>query len=205
MVLESFAIIMSFTISIPSLMYNDVYPEDPEVCDFNEVNVSKQIYLISLDFIIYFIPTSILLYAYGSIIKHQKSYIRPGNINEEGRKEEQLKKKKFTLVLIYITASYLLTTWPFFITRLVIAITGKSLRQLGEINIVYYLLGFASFSTTNTIAVVNPFLYLKFDHNIKQKSLIYLKKYIWGDNDPEIRRMLNRTSVVTVQTKEIPK
>lgn len=203
--LESFAIAVSVTVCIPSAMYNDVYPEDPRVCDFTDVTVSKKVYLICIDFIIYFLPTGILLYTYGSIITHQNSYIRPGNIIQHYRKDEQIKRKKFTQVLITITASYLLTTWPFFITGLVIAFTGKSLRKLGNENIVYFILGFASFSTTNAIAVVNPFLYLKFDNNIKKKSLVFIQKYIWSRKTTGILQMTNRVSVITLQTKANPK
>ena len=65
-------------------------------------------------------------------------------------------------------------SWPFFATCVGIAITRRSLRQIRQLGLVYYLLAFFSFSTTADISVVNPFIYYKFDNAIRSKAKMHL-------------------------------
>ncbi|RDD42309.1 hypothetical protein TrispH2_005903 [Trichoplax sp. H2] len=182
------ALILSIILSIPTIFYNDVYPDDTVVCDMVHINSSAIASLIANIIIIYFLPTIILLFMYGSIFKHQHNYVRPGNISVLTRINLHEKKKKFNQVLIATAGSYLLITWPYFATGIAMAITKKSLRQMGDENLVYYVLSFVSYSTTVGISVINPFLYLKFDYNIKKKSRYYLRKYIPRKTATEYRR-----------------
>ena len=65
-------------------------------------------------------------------------------------------------------------SWPFFATGVGIAITRRSLRQIRQLGLVYYLLAFFSFSTTAAIGIVNPFIYYKFDNAIRSKAKMHL-------------------------------
>ncbi|RDD39725.1 Neuropeptide Y receptor type 2 [Trichoplax sp. H2] len=184
----TFALILSIIFNIPTIFYVDVYPDETVVCDMIHINSFTIASLIVNIIIIYFIPTGILLFMYGTIFKHQYNYVRPGNISIHTRINLHMKKKKFNQVLIATAASYLLITWPYFATGIAIAITKKSLRQMGDENMVYYVLAFVSYSTTVGISVINPFLYLKFDYNIKKKSRYYLQKCITRKTATEYRR-----------------
>ncbi|RDD42310.1 Trace amine-associated receptor 1 [Trichoplax sp. H2] len=181
------AVLMSVTINIPVIFYVDVYPDDPGLCDFVSIDSFARAFLMTAIITMYIVPTIILLFTYGSIYWHQYNHVRPGNISERSQKDEQMKRKKFTKALITITASYLSITWPFFAIGVAIIITGKSLRDIKNENATYYILSFLSFSTTLFISVLNPFLYLKFDCNIKRKAWLYIQKYFLYKNTSKLR------------------
>ncbi|EDV18912.1 uncharacterized protein TRIADDRAFT_62627 [Trichoplax adhaerens] len=195
------SVIIAIGINLPAAWFNNVYPDDTELCDYANVNQQQSVYLISMAIVLYLIPSGILIFCYGSIVNHQIHYVRPGNITNANREDDQLRKKKFIKALIIITASFLLSTWPFFATGIGMAITGKSMRQIGKIHIILYILAFASFSSTVGIAVINPFLYLQFDQNVRKKSLKILRKLMHYKHN--LVQEINRDSVVTGHTNAV--
>lgn len=193
-------ILISLGICFPTVLFHDVYPDHPKLCDYPNMSDSKSIYLIFMGVILYLFPSGVLLFTYGSIVWHQLTYIRPGNANDYNQEEEHLRKKKFIQTLITITLSFLLSTWPFFATGIGMAATGKSMRQIGDINIVFYIFAFISFSSTVGIGVINPFLYLKFDQNINRKSKEMLRNLcIYSKSDVQ-KVTVSHASVVTSKT-----
>lgn len=163
------ACIVAVVFTIPSAIYNDVYRDDTSLCDYPDINLSKSIYLIAGAIILFITPCIIIIFSYGSIIRHQNSYYR-SEITICNNSDAHIRMRRINKFLLIITASYLLTTWPFFATGIGMAVTSKSLRQIQNENIVYYLFAFISFVTTTGIAILNPFLYLHFDYNIKKAS-----------------------------------
>ncbi|RDD36835.1 Somatostatin receptor type 4 [Trichoplax sp. H2] len=166
--------LLTFSITIPALFFVDVYHDDTKFCDFRNVTPLISFYFTMSTFNLYIIPAVTLATSYGNIIVYMRNYVRPGEDTNFNRAVEDQKRKKFIKALSLIASSYLLISWPFFATSLGMAITGSSLREIRRVGVVYYLLAFFSFSTTTAISIINPFLYLKFDHAIqlKAKSLI---------------------------------
>ena len=161
--------VLTLSITIPALFFPSVYPDDTKFCDFISVTPLVSFYFTMSTFNLYIIPAITLMISYGKIIFYMRSYVRPGQ-GVTAADEENEKKKKFIRMLTFIAGSYLLISWPFFATSLGMAITGKSLRQIRQFGVVYYLLAFFSFSTTTAISIINPFLYLNFDHAIRKKA-----------------------------------
>ncbi|RDD42313.1 Substance-K receptor [Trichoplax sp. H2] len=168
--------IISAAVCVPLLFYVNVYPDDPIFCDFPEVTLNKSIYLFVFTLILYFIPSTAIIITYWRIIMHQRQSIRPGYISDERRYRDETKKKKFIGVLTSIASSYLLTTWPFFVAILSMAIKQVSGRNLVKNNLMLFLLLFYSMTVTLSITIMSPFLYIKFDKNIRAESIRIFKR-----------------------------
>ena len=162
--------IISASISVPTLFFVNVYPDSTEFCDLPNMTMNKSIYLYIFTFVLYFVPTFIIVGTYWKIIQHQMSHVRPGNLTDERRQNDEVKRKQMIKVLVSITAYYILTTWPFFAGIIGLGITQKSGRDLVNENIAFYLLYFFSMKVTLGITILSPFLYLKFDKNILDES-----------------------------------
>ena len=171
--LFALASIIAFGFTMPILFFISTYPDDVKLCDLTTITPALSYYLIISAIALYVIPALTLVITYSKIIIYMRNYVRPGervtNLNDDNHK-----KKKFIKMLISITATYLLISWPFFATGVGIAITRRSLRQVRRLGLVYYLLAFFSFSTTADISVVNPFIYYKFDTAIRSKAKMHL-------------------------------
>ncbi|RDD45698.1 G-protein coupled receptor 15 [Trichoplax sp. H2] len=167
---------ISLVMAIPALLFIGTYSDDTKFCDFPTVTSSTALYFIMSSIVLYFMPVTFLVVAYCKIIFHMKNHIRPPGLSVQQAAERNLKKRKFIRSLMSITAAYVLTTWPFWATSIGMAITQKSMRQIRQLGLFWYLLAFASFTVTTSISVVNPFLYLKFDSNIRKKAAALLKR-----------------------------
>lgn len=163
---------ITLSISLPILIVANVYSNSSKFCDVPNITESTTTYLILQTIFLYILPALILLITYGKIVKFQSAYVQPGQRkNQVLQNGRHLMKKKFIRTLIIITLTYLLTAWPFFATCLGMAITAKSLLQIRTLGLEYYILAFFSFTSTIGISIINPFIYFKFDSNIKNKLI----------------------------------
>ncbi|RDD45987.1 Muscarinic acetylcholine receptor M2 [Trichoplax sp. H2] len=158
-------------------------PEDPTLCDVPEIDRYIAIPIIIIMFCImqYILPCSLIANIYWRIIYHQKHYVRPGQ-NSRQPQEQELKKKKFIKILITITLWYVLTTWPFFAGITGMAVTRQSVLAIRKRNLAEFLFLFYSLGTSIGITLINPFIYLKFDSNIRTKFFdVLLRKNKQGN------------------------
>ncbi|RDD39618.1 rhodopsin [Trichoplax sp. H2] len=165
---------ISIAVSSPFLIFIDTYPDEGKFCDFPTITAVNSLFFIILTLCYFVVPSTIFIVSYSKIIKYMKSYTPPGQLNFN--QDQSQKKKNFIKMLILITASHLLITWPYFATNIGMAINRYSLRQLRQNHFVYYLLAFFSYATTTAVSVANPFLFLKFDANIRAKSWEIIKR-----------------------------
>ena len=168
---------ISITANIPVFIYVGVYRDDPSFCDLPIITSKISVYLVIHAIILFVIPTIIIITAYARIAAFQKSYKRPGNVNENRRREEQMKNKKFVRALILISSSYIIISWPFSATLIGMAITHQPIKLIRRKSLTHFLLIFFSLALTTSISVLNPFIYLKFDSNIKARALLLLKRF----------------------------
>ncbi|RDD37258.1 Pyroglutamylated RFamide peptide receptor [Trichoplax sp. H2] len=168
--------ILSISINAPVIQYITVYRRDPVFCDLSEITISISVYLFAVVFLMYIIPTVMVAVIYWRIIKHQKNYVRPGETSNQKRHELQTKKRRFIQMLLSITFSYIVSTWPLFATFTGMAITQKSFLQVRDKNLIEFILAFFSMIATTSIAVINPTIYIQFDHNIRKRFLIALRR-----------------------------
>ncbi|RDD42324.1 5-hydroxytryptamine receptor 5B [Trichoplax sp. H2] len=188
---------IAMSVCAPILILMDTYPDQPKFCDFIKVNTATSIYFILSTVWLFIIPSSILAYTYWKIIDYLKNHVRPGKVTIEKKQEEEFKKSKQVKVLVYFTTSLLLLTWPYFATSLGIAFTQKSLRKLFHENCSYYFLAFLSYDITTGISVINPYLYLKFDTNIRNKSYDLIRKLLLKQNNRKIQVVAHNPNLQT--------
>ncbi|RDD41374.1 Proteinase-activated receptor 2 [Trichoplax sp. H2] len=168
--------LISLSITIPILSLVTVHHNDTMLCDTKQLNLMTKIFLLTLAVILYIIPSLAISFTYGKIIAFQRSYKRPGEILNYRSEQEGAKKKRFIRMLISITASYILLSWPFFAAIIGIAITSQSIMMIRRKSIVYFLLLLFSITATTSISILNPLIYLKFDVNIRKRSWVMLTK-----------------------------
>lgn len=163
---------LSILYNQPLITYIGGAREDPTLCDVPEIDryAIIPILLIMFCFLQYILPCSWIGYIYWRIIQHQKHYVRPGAISTL-HQEQELKKKKFIKILVTITLWYVLATWPFFAGIAGMAITRKSVFAVRKNSLIEFLFLFYSLGTSICITLINPLIYLKFDHNIRKKFL----------------------------------
>ncbi|RDD39729.1 Somatostatin receptor type 5 [Trichoplax sp. H2] len=177
--------ILSSIVNFPLLLIVRSHKADNYMCEFAQMNTILSIYFIIFDIILYIIPSIIIVLIYWQIIKHQQSYLQPGQTLQQDS-EHLFKKKKFIRMLISITLCYILTTWPFFATVFGVAVTKASLLKLREQSTISFLLAFFSYPATTSITVLNPFIYFKFDCNIRNKALQLLRRVNISSNENSI-------------------
>lgn len=164
-------------IAMPALFLATVYLDNVQFCDIPSVTTSVAAYFITAAAVFYIFPAIVLLACYGRIIIFMRSHVQPGESFQEQLHQQKLQRKKCIKAFITIAAVSLLTTWPFWITSVSLAITQKSLRDISQNNNYLYALAFLSFASTSWISIVNPFLYLRFDGNIRQKLMAIIQKF----------------------------
>lgn len=166
---EIFIWILSISVCAPMLAVITSYSEENYIiCDFSSMTPSMTVYLVIFVLILYIVPSAFIGIFYWRIIKHQKNYIKPGQTMHKLR-EQQMKRRKLIRMLISIAFTYILITWPVFASIFGFAVTQTSLQQLRDKNLVLFFLAFFSVSLSASITVINPFIYIKFDDNIRSK------------------------------------
>lgn len=166
---------VSFCSSAPLLKFMGVHKIDPLLCEFIIITTPISVYIIIFVPIQFIIPSLTIGLIYWRIILHQKNYTQPGESIPNRTAQLNFRKRRFIKMLISISLSYILATWPFFATIFGFAITQKSVLQVRSENLMIFLFIFFSLSATTSITILNPFLYLKFDVNIRKRSLLVLK------------------------------
>lgn len=161
----------------PIFSYVSVHINDTLLCDIPNITFPVSIYLIAHAIILFLIPTIIILVVYGQIIAFQKSYRRPGEVIKQQRLDEQMKSKRFMKMLTWISTSYIFISWPFSATIVGMAVTRQSTLMIRESNIVHFLFSFFTVTITTSIVILNPFIYLKFDLNVRKRSLLWLQRF----------------------------
>ena len=160
--------LVSIAVGIPDFIHIEARQNKRIICDYSEITNNVSIYLIMYVIINYIIPSVIIIILYWRIIVHQRNYSRPGQPSVIDRRNVD-KKDKLVKSLIYISAFYILSTWPFFAWLIAIAITQQTLLDIAFQSEAYFWLSMFSISTTAVIAVINPFLCIKFDENIRRR------------------------------------
>ena len=146
--------------------------QDTTLCDIPDIDryISIPIIIIVFCILQYIVPCTVLGFIYWRIIYHRKNYVRPGqNLNSQHIQEA--KKKKINQILVTITLSYILTTWPYYAGIAGMAVTRQSVIAVRNKSPIVFMLLFCSLGTSIAITVVNPFIYLKFDANIRSKFI----------------------------------
>lgn len=151
---------------MPDNSYIEARMSHKAMCDYTAITPAVSTYLFIYVFIYFILPSAIITIFYWRIIVHQRNHIRPGRPSvHDGqilhRKDRSVKS------LILISASFVLTTWPTFALLFGIAITRNTYIDILFEDETYFWLSMFAISTTPLVAVINPFLYLKFDSNIR--------------------------------------
>ena len=189
--------LIAASINIPFVSYIGVHPEDTVLCDILNITTLVCFHLFLLVLVGYIIPSIIIAFFYWKIILHQKRYIRPGQVSNQQRLQQQAQKRKFIQMLATVAGSFILFTWPMFATVTGIAITRKSFIQLQRENVAIFLLSYFSLLATTSITVINPLLYIKFDRNIRQQFLKIIQFLdITGSNKTQ-----QSTTVISVSNR----
>ncbi|RDD38416.1 Melanin-concentrating hormone receptor 2 [Trichoplax sp. H2] len=167
---QAIGCIITFTVSGPCILFLGVYPDERNVCDIINMNISASIYLLFLTFFLFVMPLSIIVANYVRIIRYRVNYVRPGQ-TVKGNIDDKVRKYKFIRVLITITSIYVLSIWPFFANITGMALTLRSARDVRKLGTGFYLISIISFVSTFAVNVINPFIYFKYDNNINKKLL----------------------------------
>ncbi|RDD38419.1 G-protein coupled receptor 183 [Trichoplax sp. H2] len=167
---QAIGCIISFSVSGPSVLFFGVYPDKTKICGVPNMNISVSIYFLLVTLFLFIIPLLIIIINYALIIRSLVRHVRPGQLAESSN-DDRLKKRKFVRVLITITSIYILSTWPYFASITGMAITRRSIREIGKLGIEIYLMFVVSFFSTFAVNVISPFVYFNFDYNIKRKLL----------------------------------
>ncbi|RDD41350.1 C-X-C chemokine receptor type 6 [Trichoplax sp. H2] len=189
--------IISAANNAPIFYYIGVHHNDTILCDVPNITKPVAIYLICHAAFSYIIPTTAILIIYSLIISFQKSYHRPGDKNINEQQLEQIKKKRFINMLTWISISYVIISWPFFASTIGMAVTQRSAFVVRENNVVQFLLLFFSIITTTSIVILNPFIYLKFDVNVRSRSLALVRNLCPFQNLRGNRRFISVTPTGT--------
>ncbi|RDD38417.1 Neuropeptide SIFamide receptor [Trichoplax sp. H2] len=165
---QTIGCLIALGVSVPITAYSNIHINETQFCDIPNMDRNITTYLLCLVFILYILPLSIITINYIKIIRFQYTYVRPGESSYRRCDNVQLKKKKFIRMLITITSIYLCVTWPFFAVLAGMGISLRSLKQIREMGLGYYLIAYTAFVTTFAINILQPFIYFRFDYNIKR-------------------------------------
>ncbi|RDD43184.1 Apelin receptor [Trichoplax sp. H2] len=184
----------------PIFDYVAVHHSDNLLCDIPNITTSVSVYLIADATVLFIIPTILMIIIYSRIISFQKSYQRPGESIRKQLIAEQIKKKRFMKMLTWISVSYVMISWPYFATILGMAVTRQSTLMIRDSNIVYFLFSFFSVTITTSIVILNPFIYLKFDLSVRNRSLVLIRKFQPFHNSGRNHRLVPVTSTGPTNT-----
>ncbi|EDV21440.1 uncharacterized protein TRIADDRAFT_60078 [Trichoplax adhaerens] len=158
-----------FIVAVIGILGNSqigVRQEDTRLCDNLNVTNYNTIIMVTSTVIRFIIPSTIIIFFYWRIIVHQRHYVRPGQLTAN-QQDEELKKRKHIQALLSISAFNVLNTWPFSVIYLIQAIIQKSTYQIRKESPVFFFLSLLSLSLISNMTVLNPFIYLKFDKNVR--------------------------------------
>lgn len=169
-------VLISVLVNSPTLFLIRIHETETIMCEFAKITPLSSFYYVTFVVILYIIPSLLIGAFYWRIITYLKNYVPPGHVLQQQDAERQNKRHKIIKMLLSITLCYILLTWPYFVTLIGIAITKKTLLELRSLGTTYFLLAFFSFCITNSITILNPLIYFKFDKKIRERSLAMLKR-----------------------------
>ncbi|RDD36334.1 Somatostatin receptor type 4 [Trichoplax sp. H2] len=175
---ELFLHVASILTSSPILVYASAHPNSSTLCDISNIIHNLAIWEFMFTLIMYIIPVSIMITIYIKLAAIYRNHVRPGYTTPNRAETEIMQKKRFTKVLMSITFSTVLISWPHFACLIGTAVTRKTIYQISLESNILYALVYIAISITISIFVVNPFILLKFDHNVRQKLISLLQKYL---------------------------
>ncbi|RDD41872.1 rhodopsin [Trichoplax sp. H2] len=175
-VCELFICVASISSTSPVLVYGSTYSHSTTFCDFTNITPAVAVWEILFSFILYIIPVSTMAVMYIKLVTIHKNHIRPGCMVSKRAEMQKKQKKRFTKVLISITLSTVLITWPHFATLIGTAVTRKTVYQVSLESHILYILIYLGIAVTLSLFAVNPLILLKFDHHIRQEFIALLKK-----------------------------
>ncbi|RDD39736.1 Alpha-1A adrenergic receptor [Trichoplax sp. H2] len=165
---EVFIWIISVAVTLPDMTFLQPRQDDEFMCDYPNVTTSISVYLVSLTFVYYTLPSMVIIVTYWRIIIFQRNYVRPGQPLKPSQQDIS-SRQKLIKSLISISTCHVLTTLPYFVVMFGMGVAGISFAQIQSRNPVLFALCMLAVSTTSNITVINPFLYLKFDGNIRRR------------------------------------
>ena len=168
---EILIVIIASSVTVPDLLYLQSQDKDKFLCDYENITISISAFLISYTAIYYILPSFVIIITYWRIIIHQRNYVRPGQHIKLKIRSTVDGKKKLVKSLIGISSCYVVATLPYFLIMFIIGITRMSFLQIRSISPALFAISLLAVSSTINISVINPFLYLKFDGNIRQRLM----------------------------------
>lgn len=151
-----------------------VDPQFPYTCDLSyELGlVSVQAIYTILTIAFYVLPIILILIFYSQVILKLKKMARPGVSTKQQQRNYKEMRKSAIRLIIGITAIFVLTSWPYWITTLGLIYTGSnflSLRASGKI-LEGTLAGFSTVPIMLT-AFINPIVYLIFNKSLRNDMI----------------------------------
>ncbi|RDD41373.1 Neuropeptide CCHamide-1 receptor [Trichoplax sp. H2] len=175
---ESLVWLVSMTLNLPFLMIITAHHNDTMLCDFQDLNTTTRAYLVLFSVVFYVIPTISIAIIYSKIIAFQQSYVRPGEFLGYQRRIERTMRRRFIRMLCKITSCYILLAWPNFATLIGIAITGHTIIMIRQESTIAFFFLFFSITTTTSISILNPIIYLKYDIYVRIRAINILKQIL---------------------------
>ena len=166
--------LLGTTVGVLISMTTIVDPRFPFTCDLSYKLglVSVQAIYTSLTIAFYIVPIILILIFYSQVIVKLKNMARPGVSTKQQQRTYKDMRKSAIRLIIGITAIFILTSWPYWVTTLGLIFTGSnfmSLRASGKI-----LEGtLAGFSTVPIMlnAFINPIIYLLFNKSLRNDMI----------------------------------
>lgn len=171
---ETCILILASIVGIPVTFQMDIHTGNNQLCDVSNITAVTSAFMIVSPTVRFIIPSVIIIICYWRITTHQCNYIRPGQLSR-GQLDLRIKKRKYIRALMSISTFNVINTWPITAFYIAQAITRKSVDDMRKENPFLFILGLISVSIISNISVVNPFIYMKFDRNIRLKVMKNLK------------------------------
>ncbi|RDD39731.1 Neuromedin-B receptor [Trichoplax sp. H2] len=165
---EVFIWIISAAVAIPDFVFIQAQRGNRFICDYPNITTSISVYLVFFSAFFYVLPSIVIIIIYWRIIIFQRNYIRPGQQSRQLQQDLE-NKKKLIKSLISISLCYVLTTFPYFALMFAMGLTRVNLTQIQNRSPALFILSLLAVSMTGNITIINPFLLLRFDGNIRRR------------------------------------
>lgn len=170
---------LGFFICVP-ILYIMKYSQDNLMCDVCMAcgQIINVLYYVSLFCIVYTVPAIIMLVTFIQIGKNIRmtgdAIIFKSRLNVASNQRANSAIKFLSIA----TGIYMLFSWPLLMLTVVISIMGTTITKLYETSVTAPALITAAYISSFMVNVINPFLYLGYDKNIRGRlRTIYRKKF----------------------------
>ncbi|RDD35938.1 hypothetical protein TrispH2_012091 [Trichoplax sp. H2] len=165
-------IILSWLISVifatPAFLIG-TYNSATNNCDFGFPygNIFNVVYFSITLLFVYLIPGIIMLRNYNRIVISLSSQISDNTAISHDREASINRTRSVIRVFIVATLAQTLLTLPYIMTMLTYSILNQSQFQLLFNNPQFFVANFISFASNTVSYLINPFIFLIFDKNVK--------------------------------------